>query len=49
MRVLEVECLHACCEKDEIIKYMSAFVEEEFMGEHGIKMSAKHFVVLNVF
>jgi len=28
---------------------MSAFVEEEFMGEHGIKMSAKHFVVVNVF
>ncbi len=35
--------------KDEIIKYMSAFVEEEFMGEYGIKMSAKHFVVVNVF
>jgi hypothetical protein len=34
--------------KDEI-KYMSAFVEEEFMGEHGIKMSAKYFVVVNVF
>jgi len=28
---------------------MSAFVEEEFIGEHGIEMSAKHFVVVNVF
>jgi hypothetical protein len=27
--------------KDEIIKYISAFVEE-FTGEHGIKMSTKH-------
>lgn len=35
--------------KDEIIKYMSAFVEKEFMGKLGIKMSAKHFVVVNVF
>jgi hypothetical protein len=46
---LKLSAYTPAVKKDEIIKYMSAFVEKEFIGELGIKMSAKHFVVVNVF